>query len=145
MIKKQELKDRIADLEGRLDKMTKVIAKYYPFADDLEALYDTLTKMGLESARIMELFHIGQTREMNALTNPDTGVEYAVHYVKVAIEKNETTGHYEIYIENKPYAEFFQQELTNKAELDKLAAENPMVKEMFEENERMKYVLSHKK
>lgn len=145
MISKAELRQQISDLEGRLEKMTKVIAKYFPFVEDLEYLYDTLKKMGLGDSVIRELFLIGQVHEMHSLTNPDTGVEYAVHYVKVAIEKNDATGHYEVLVENKPYEDFFKQTLVDRAELDRLAAENPMVQELFEENERMKYVIAHKK
>lgn len=147
MISKAELRQQIADLQQeianrdeRLAVMQHRLAKYFPFADDLESIFDTLTKMGLEG-RIREILLVGQVHIFEDLTNPDNGEAIAAHYTKVSLEKDKESGHYEIYVEGKPYSEFFAEEHIQRAELDRLAKENPMVKEIFEENARMRQVL----
>lgn len=140
MIPKSELKNRIAELEGQLAAQTKLISRFYPWAVDLLSLVKTLQKMGLER-QTREIMMVGQAYTFDELTNPDTGDTVAAHYVKVSVEKNDVSGHYEVYVEGMPYAAYFQQEQIKKAELDRLAAENPMVKDLFEENALMKHIL----
>ena len=67
----------------------------------------------------------------------------SIHLVCATIQKNPSTGHYEVYLNNQPYKEFIDSIKVRSKNLNQLAIEHSEVAELIKENERLKEIISH--
>lgn len=66
-----------------------------------------------------------------------------IHLVCATIQKNPSTGNYEVYLNNEPYKEFIDSIKVRSKNLNQLAKEHVEVAELMKENERLREIISH--
>lgn len=138
MIPKAELKRIAYEQEKRL----KLIYKYNPSLEYLEENVPVLKSLGLEERHIKEIITKGYTPVINSITNPLTGEEIAISVEDISI-KEEEDGKYGVFIGNVPYKEFFSGKLLSTARIEELSKDNSEIRTLYEENLRLKRLLSN--
>ena len=139
MIPKKELIERLAVAEGELSR----IYHYLPSLQYVSQNEAIMASMGFSLSEIGEVFRKGSGYKRGSLIDPYTGDELSIHLVCATIQKNPSTGHYEVYLNNQPYKDFIDSIKVKSARLNELAKENVEVSELMKENERLKEIISH--
>lgn len=138
MIPKAELSSRLETAESKLHR----IYKHIPQLEYMEENDHILHSMGYSDAEIHELFSTGSTYKKDSITNPDTGETMLIYLAKTTIEKNPTSGRYEPYINNQQFREFIYGSKLKTEHLERLSKEHSEVREMLQENERLREMIS---
>ena len=139
MIPKRELIERLAVAESKLSKLYR----YIPSLEYMVENEAVMASMGFSISEIEEVFRKGTTYKRDSLIDPYTGDELSIHLVCATIQKNPSTGHYEVYLNNQPYKEFIDSIKVRSKNLNQLAIEYSEVAELIKENERLKEIISH--
>ena len=135
MIPKRELIERLAVAESKLSKLYR----YIPSLEYMVENEAVMASMGFSLSEIGEVFR----KKRGSLIDPYTGDELSIHLVCATIQKNPSTGHYEVYLNNQPYKEFIDSIKVRSKNLNQLAIEHSEVAELIKENERLKEIISH--
>ena len=139
MIPKAELKRIAYEQEKRL----KLIYKYNPSLEYLEENVPVLKSLGLEERHIQEIVVKGYTPVINSIINPLTGEDVAISVEDISIREEED-GKYGVFIGNIPYKEFFSSKtLLSTARIEELSKDNPEIRALYDENRRLKKLLSN--
>ena len=139
MIPKAEIIERLAVAENKLSKLYRYIPSLEYMVEN-EAL---MASMGFSLSEIGEVFRKGSGYKRGSLIDPYTGDELSIHLVCATIQKNPSTGNYEVYLNNEPYKEFIDSIRVRSKNLNQLAIEHTEVAELIKENERLKEIISH--
>lgn len=139
MIPKRELIERLAVAESKLSKLYR----YIPSLEYMVENEAVMASMGFSISEIEEVFRKGTTYKRDSLIDPYTGDELSIHLVCATIQKNPSTEHYEVYLNNQPYKEFIDSIRVRSKSLNQLAIEHSEVAELIKENERLKEIISH--
>lgn len=137
MIPKAELQKRVEEQ----DRQLQLIYKYSPSLEYIEENVQVLRSLGLKEYQIEEAISLGKTYASTSIVNPQIGEEMAIWVEKVSIGKEEN-GQYGVFIGEVPYLEFFAKALLTKEKLETLSQDNPEVKAIYEENQRLKALLA---
>lgn len=136
MIPKADLLKATKEQEEKL----QLIYKYNPSLRNLEENIGVLQSLGLDEKHIKEVISTGRTYITNTITNPLTGEEMAI-FVEDIFVKEDGAGQYGVFIGSVPYREFFTRDLMTKDKLEELSRNNPEVKHIYEENQRLSIML----
>lgn len=99
MIPKRELIERLAVAESKLSKLYR----YIPSLEYMVENEAVMASMGFSLSDIGEVFRKGSGYKRGSLIDPYTGAELPIHLVCATIQKNPSTGNYEVYLNNEPY------------------------------------------
>ena len=135
MIRKADLLKTTREQEEKL----QLIYKYHPELQNLDEHIKVLQSLGLDERQITEVISTGRSYA-NTITNPITGEEMAICVQDVSVKKDDT-GQYSVFIGKVPYREFFTKALLTREKLERLSKENPEVKLIYEENQRLRIML----
>lgn len=138
MIPKDDLIKRVADLERRLEQ----IYKYKPSLRNLDRNVKVMKSLNLREDDIEEIVRCGRTHVFNSIRNPLNGEDLGIFAEEVSIEKDGNSGEYIVFISNKPYKEFFAQDLLTRTKLEELSKEHPEIADLYRENQQLKAALS---
>ena len=136
MIPKAELQAKCDELEKQL----RLIYKYAPSLRDLEGNIKVLQSLGLDERSIKDVICKGSTAITKSITNPLTGEEIAIYVESISVK--EDAGGYDVFIGGVPYREFFTENLLTTKKLEELSQDNPEVKVIYEENQKLKSLLA---
>lgn len=139
MIPKAELIERLAVAESKLSKLYR----YIPSLEYMVENEAVMASMGFSLSEIEEVLRKGTTYKRGSIIDPYTADELPIHLVCTTIQKNPSTGHYEVYLNNQPYKEFIDSIKVRSKNLNQLAIEHVEVAELIKENERLKEIISH--
>ena len=140
MIPKAELKAKYDEL----DRHVNLIYKYNPSLRNIEDNVKVLQNLGLDEKHIMEVIAKGSTYVSTSIINPQTGDEMAIYVEEITV-KQDDAGQYGVYIGAVPYQSFFSKALMTKDKLEKLSQDYPEVKTVYEENQKLKALLTQLK
>ena len=136
MIRKADLLKTTREQEEKL----QLIYKYHPELQNLDEHIKVLQSLGLDERQITEVISTGRSY-VNTITNPITGEEMAVSVLDVSIKKEKSSAQYAVHIGPFLYRDFFTKELMTKEKLEKLSQNNPEIKCIYEENQRLRIML----
>ena len=139
MIPKKELIERLAVAEGELSR----IYHYLPSLQYVSQNEAIMASMGFSLSEIEEVLRKGTAYKRGSIIDPYTADELPIHLVCTTIQKNPSTGDYEVYLNNEPYKEFIDSIKVRSKNLNQLAIEHSEVAELIKENERLKEIISH--
>ena len=134
-----------AELQKKLDaqeKQLQLIYKYNPSLRSIEENVLIMESLGLKEDDIKKVISRGYTTRTNSITNPLTGEEMAIYVEDVSIQKDKSSGEYSVHIGSVPYREFFDKSQITKSKLEGLAKENPEVRDIYLENQKLKALLA---
>ena len=137
MIPKAELQKRVEEQ----DRQLQLIYKYNPSLRNLEENIGVLQSLGLDEGAIKEVICKGSTTITNSIHNPLTGEEIAIFIEAVSVKEDEA-GQYGVFIGAVPYSEFFTKAQLTKEKLETLSQDNPEVRAIYEENQKLKSLLA---
>ena len=139
MIPKAELIERLAVAESKLLKLYR----YIPSLEYMVENEAVMASMGFSISEIEEVFRKGSGYKREQLIDPYTGDELPIHLLCTTIQKNPSTGQYEVYLNNQPYKDFIDSIKVSSVRLNQLAKEHVEVAELMKENERLREIISH--
>ena len=139
MIPKKELIERLAVAEGELSR----IYHYLPSLQYVSQNEAIMASMGFSLSEIEEVLRKGTAYKRGSIIDPYTADELPIHLVCTTIQKNPSTGHYEVYLNNQPYKDFIDSIKVRSVYLNQLAREHVEVAELMKENERLREIISH--
>lgn len=139
MIPKKEIIERLAVAEGKLGR----IYHYLPSLQYISQNETIMASMGFSPSEIEEVLGKGTAYKRGSIIDPYTADELPIHLVCTTIQKNPSTGDYEVYLNNQPYKDFIDSIKVRSVYLNQLAREHVEVAELMKENERLRYILSH--
>lgn len=139
MIPKRELIERLAVAESKLSKLYR----YIPSLEYMVENEAVMASMGFSLSEIGEVFRKGSGYKRGSIIDPYTADELPIHLVCTTIQKNPSTGDYEVYLNNQPYKDFIDSIKVRSVYLNQLAREHVEVAELMKENERLRDILSH--
>ena len=139
MIPKGELIERLAVAESKLSKLYR----YIPSLEYMVENEAVMVSMGFSLSEIEEVLRKGTAYKRGSIIDPYTADELPIHLVCTTIQKNPSTGDYEVYLNNEPYKEFIDSIRVRSKNLNQLAIEHSEVAELIKENERLKEIISH--
>ena len=139
MIPKKELIERLAVAEGELDR----IYHYLPSLQYISQNEAIMASMGFSLSEIEEVFRKGTAYKRGSIIDPYTADELPIHWVCTTIQKNPSTGDYEVYLNNQPYKDFIDSIKVRSKHLNQLAREHVEVADLITENERLREIISH--
>ena len=138
MIPKAELQKRVEEQDGQL----QLIYKYNPSLRNLEENIGVLQSLGLDEGAITEVICKGSTTITKSIRNPLTGEEIAIFIEAVSVKEDEA-GQYGVFIGAVPYREFFTKAQLAKEKLETLSQDNPEVRAIYDENQKLKALLAN--
>ena len=138
MVRKEDLIQKIGELEGRLEQ----IYKYKPSLRNLDSNVKVMQSLNLKENEIEEVIRCGHTHIFNGIRNPLNGEDMGIFAEKVSIKKDGNSGEYGVFIGDKPYTEFFAQDLLTRTKLEMLSKEHPEIADLYRENQQLKATLS---
>ena len=138
MVRKEDLIQKIGELEGRLEQ----IYQYKPSLRNLENNVKVMQSLNLREDEIEDVIRCGYTHVYNSIRNPLNGEEMGIFAEEVSIKRDGNSGEYEVFIGNKPYKEFFAQDLLTRTKLESLSKEHPEIADLYRENQQLKAALS---
>lgn len=139
MIPKAELIERLAVAESKLSKLYR----YIPSLEYMVENEAVMASMGFSLSEIEEVLRKGTAYKRGSIIDPYTADELPIHLVCTTIQKNPSTGHYEVYLNNQPYKDFIDSIKVRSVYLNQLAREHVEVAELMKENERLREIISH--
>lgn len=139
MIPKAELIERLAVAESKLSKLYR----YIPSLEYVVENEAVMASMGFSLSEIEEVFRKGTAYKRGSIIDPYTADELPIHLVCTTIQKNPSTGDYEVYLNNQPYKDFIDSIKVRSVYLNQLAREHVEVAELMKENERLREIISH--
>ena len=139
MIPRKDLIERLAVAEGELSR----IYHYLPSLKYVSQNEAIMASMGFSLSEIEEVLRKGTAYKRGSIIDPYTADELPIHLVCTTIQKNPSTGHYEVYLNNQPYKDFIDSIKVRSVYLNQLAREHVEVAELMKENERLREIISH--
>ena len=139
MIPKAELIERLAVAESKLSKLYR----YIPSLEYVVENEAVMASMGFSLSEIEEVLRKGTAYKRGSIIDPYTADELPIHLVCTTIQKNPSTGDYEVYLNNQPYKDFIDSIKVRSVYLNQLAREHVEVAELMKENERLRESISH--
>lgn len=139
MIPKAELIERLAVAESKLSKLYR----YIPSLEYVVENEAVMASMGFSLSEIEEVLRKGTAYKRGSIIDPYTADELPIHLVCTTIQKNPSTGDYEVYLNNQPYKDFIDSIKVRSVYLNQLAREHVEVAELMKENERLREIISH--
>jgi len=103
---------------------------------------EVMQSLNLREDEIEEVVRCGHTHIFNSIRNPFNGEELGIFSEKVSIHQDKDSGEYVVFLSNKPYKEFFAQDLLNRTKLEELSKEHPEIADLYRENQQLKAALS---
>ena len=137
MTPKADLLKTTREQEAKL----QLIYKYNPSLRNLEENIGVLQSLGLDDGAITEVIWKGSTTITKSIRNPLTGEEIAIFIEAVSVKEDEV-GQYGVFIGAVPYREFFTTAQLTKEKLETLSQDNPEVRAIYEENQKLKSLLA---
>ena len=138
MIRKADLLKTTKEQEEKL----QLIYKYHPALQNIDEHIKVLQSMGLDERHITEVISTGRSYVANTITNPITRAEVAIYVLDVSIKKDNSSGQYAVHIGPFLYREFFTRDLMTKDKLEELSRNNPEVRAIYKENQKLKSLLA---
>ena len=129
-------------MNSNTDQQTnmELLVRYIPWANDLDKIVVLLEKMGVSRSVFTSIIR-GNTESLyGQIIDPDDGEAFPIEYAHIQLKSKGTE--YSLFINDVPYKKFFEDLIKETATISEAAAGNEIISKLWEENKRLKRMLT---